>query len=212
MPQHENDRWKCFSRHNHMWPKKQSGYISDVCETEQKDVLYIFFQERATPASMQATSSVKCKKKKHRQIDELILSYLQISPKKKKEFSILNSLPKIRSTLLQTSKSRILLAKPLRPQLRNRTLDLRIRLSHRHNSTSMPSRWRRQPILMIFAIQFHRAPLTCHSREHNSKTDKTGRTHWQTSFNNRLSQVCWKKIRNRRCGRNTIDSNILATE
>lgn len=142
----------------------------------------------------------------------LILSYLQISPKKKPEFSIINSLPKISRALLQTSKSSILLAKPLRPQLSNRTLDLRIRLSHRHNSTSMPSRLRRQPILVIFAIQFHRSLLTCHGREHNSKTDKTGRTHRQTSFNNRLSQVCWKKIRNRRCGRNTIDSNILATE
>lgn len=76
---------KCFSRYDHMWPKKQSGYISGVCvKPEQKDVLYIVFQERATPASMQATSSVKCKKKKHRQINELILSYLQISPKKKK--------------------------------------------------------------------------------------------------------------------------------
>lgn len=41
-----------------------------VCETEQKDVLYIVFQERATPDSTQSTSSVKCKKKKHRQIDE----------------------------------------------------------------------------------------------------------------------------------------------
>lgn len=180
-------------------------------KTGHKDVLYILFQERATPAYMQATSSVKCRKKKHRQIDKLILSYLQIPPKKK-EFSIVNSLPKIRSTLLQTSKSRILLAKPLRPQLSNRTLDLRIRLSHRHNSTSMPSRLRRQPIIVIFAIQFHRAPLTRHGREYNSKTDKTGRTHWQSSFNNRLSQVCWKEIRNRRCGCNTIDSNILATE
>lgn len=123
-----------------------------------------------------------------------------------------HSLPKIRSTLLQTSKSSILLTKPLRPQLSNRTLDLRIRLSHRHNSTSMPSRRSQKPILVIFAIQFHRAPLTCHGREHNSKTDKTGRTHRQTSFNNRLSQVCWKEIRNRRCGCNTIDSNILATE
>lgn len=53
-----------------MWRKKQSGYISRVCETEQKDVLYIVFPERATPASMQATSSVECRKKKHRQIDE----------------------------------------------------------------------------------------------------------------------------------------------
>lgn len=174
-------------------------------------MLYVVFQERATPAYMQATSSVRCRKKKHHQINELILSYLQIPPKKK-EFSIVNSLPKIRRALLQTSKSSILLAKPLRPQLSNRTLDLRIPLSHRHNSTSMPSRLRRQPIILIFAIQFHRAPLTCHGREHNSQTDKTGRTHRQTRFNNRLSQVCWKEIRNRRCGRNTIDSNILATE
>lgn len=83
MPQHEEDRWKCFSRYNHIWPKKQSGYISGVCETEQKHVLYIVFQERATPALMQATSSVKCKKKKHRQIDELILSYVQILLEKK---------------------------------------------------------------------------------------------------------------------------------
>lgn len=201
---------KCFSRYNHIWPKKQSVYISDACEIEQKDVLYIVFQERATPDSTQATSSVKCKKKKHRQIDTLILSYLQISLKKK--LSTVNSLPKIRCALLQTSKSSILLAKPLRPQLSNRTLDLRIRLSHRHNSTSMPSRRSQQPILVIFAIQFHRAPLTCHGREHNSKTDKTSRTHRQSSFNNRLSQVCWKEIRNRRCGRHTIDSNILATE
>lgn len=141
----------------------------------------------------------------------LILSYLQISPKKTRILHN-HSLPKIRRALLQTSKSRILLAKPLRPQLSNRTLDLRIRLSHRHNSTSMPSRLRRQPILVIFAIQFHRSPLTCHGREHNSQTDKTGRTHWQTRFNNRLSKVCWKEIRNRRCGRNTVESNILATE
>lgn len=84
MPQREDDRWKCFSRYHHMWPKKQSVYISGVCETGQKDVLYIVFQERATPAYMQATSSVKCKKKKHRQIDDLILSYLQISPRKTK--------------------------------------------------------------------------------------------------------------------------------
>lgn len=176
---------KCFSRYNHMWPKKQSVYISGVCETGQKDVLYILFQERATPDSTQSTSSVKCKKKKHRQIDELILSYVQISLEKRILYS--HSLSKIRSALLQTSKSSILLTKPLRPQLSNRTLDLRIRLSHRHNSTSMPSRLRRQPILVIFAIQFHRALLTCHGREHNSKTDKTGRTHWQTRFNNRLS-------------------------
>lgn len=54
-------------------------------KTEQKDVLYIVFQERATPASMQAASNIKCREKKHRQIDELILSYLQISPKKKKK-------------------------------------------------------------------------------------------------------------------------------
>lgn len=40
-----------------------------VCvKPEQKDVLYIFFQERAIPDSTQATSSAKCKKKKHRQI------------------------------------------------------------------------------------------------------------------------------------------------
>lgn len=70
--------------YNYVWPKKQSGYISGVCETEQKHVLYIVFQEGATLALMQATSSVKCKKKKHRQINELILSYLQISPKRKK--------------------------------------------------------------------------------------------------------------------------------
>lgn len=70
MPQRKDDRWKCFSRYDHMWPNKQSGYISGVCETEQKDVLYIFSQERATPAYMQATSNIKCKKKKHRQIDE----------------------------------------------------------------------------------------------------------------------------------------------
>lgn len=199
--------------YNYVWPKKQSGYISGV-KTEQKDVLYILFQERATTASMQATSSVKCRKKKHRQIDNLILSYLQISPKKKrkKKFSIVNSLPKIRRALLQTSKSSILLTKPLRPQLSNRTLDLRIRLSHRHNSTSMPSRRSRQHLIIIFAIQLDRSLLTCHGREHNSKTDKTGRTHRQTSFNNRLSKVCWKEIRNRRCGRNTVDSNILATE
>lgn len=88
MPQRKDDRWKCFSRYNHMWPKKQSVYISGVRETEQKDVLYIVSQERATPASMQATSNIKCKKKKHRQIDELILSYLQTSPKKK-QFSII---------------------------------------------------------------------------------------------------------------------------
>lgn len=36
--------------YNYVWPKKQSGYISGVCDTEQKDVLYILFQERATPA------------------------------------------------------------------------------------------------------------------------------------------------------------------
>lgn len=48
--------------YNYVWPKKQSGYISGVCETEQKDVLYIVFQERATPASTQAISSVKCRK------------------------------------------------------------------------------------------------------------------------------------------------------
>lgn len=202
---------KCFSRYNHMWPKKQSGYISGVYETEQKHVLYIVFPERATPASMQATSSVKCEKKNTVKSISLILSYLQIPPKKKR-ILYNHSLPKIRRALLQTSKSSILLAKPLRPQLSNRTLDLRIRLSHRHNSTSMPSRRSRQPILVIFAIQFHRAPLTCHGREHNSKTDKTSRTHWQTSFNNRLSKVCWKEIRNRRCGCNTIDSNILAAE
>lgn len=211
MPQHEDDRWKCFFRYNHIWPKKQSVYISDVCETEKKDVLYIVFPERATPAYMQAASSVKCRKKNTVRSSGLILSYLQISPKEK---TILHnhSLPKIRRALLQTSKSSILLTKPLRSQLSNRTLDLRIRLSHRHNSTSMPSRLHRQPILVIFAIQFHRAPLTCHGREHNSQTDKTGRTHRQTSFNNRLSQVCWKEIRNRRCGRHTVESNILATE
>lgn len=49
--------------YNDIWPKEQSGYISGVCETEQKDVLYIVFSERATPASMQATNSVECKKK-----------------------------------------------------------------------------------------------------------------------------------------------------
>lgn len=198
--------------YNHIWPKKQSVYISGVCETGQKDVLYIFFQERATPASTQAISNVKCRKKKHRQIDDFNSLLFTDVTDKKKEFSILNSRPKIRRALLQTSKSSILLAKPLRPQLSNRTLDLRIRLSHRHNSTSMPSRRRRKPILVIFAIQFHRAPLTCHGRKHNSQTDKTGRTHRQTRFNNRLSKVCWKEIRNRRCGRNTVDSNILATE
>lgn len=50
MPQREDDRWKCFTRYDHMWPNKQSGYISGVCETGQKDVLYIVFQEGATPA------------------------------------------------------------------------------------------------------------------------------------------------------------------
>lgn len=189
-----------------------------ICGLRSNLSTYLVCENRAESCAIYSlsrtsdTSSVKCRKKKHRQIDELILSYLQISPKKKQEFSILNSLPKIRRALLQTSKSSILLTKPLRPQLSNRTLDLRIRLSHRHNSTSMPSRWRRQPILVIFAIQFHRSLLTCHGREHNSKTDKTSRTHRQTRFNNRFSKVCWKEIRNRRCGRNTIDSNILATE
>lgn len=126
--------------YNYVWPQKQSGYISGMCEIEQKDVLYIVFQERATPASMQATSSAKYKKKKHRQIDEFNSLLFTDFTDKKKEFSLVNSLPKIRRALLQTSKSSILLTKPLRPQLSNRTLDLRIRLSHRHNSTSMPSR------------------------------------------------------------------------
>lgn len=188
-----------------------------ICGLRSNLSTYLVCENRAETCAIHSlsrtsdTSSVKCRKKKHRQINELILSYLPISPKKK-EILHNHSLPKIRRALLQTSKSSILLTKPLRPQLSNRTLDLRIRLSHRHNSTSMPSRLRRQPILVIFAIQFHRAPLTCHGREHNSQTDKTGRTHRQTRFNNRLSQVCWKKIRNRRCGCNTVDSNILATE
>lgn len=51
-------------------------------KTGQKDMLYIVFQERATPAYMQATSSVKCKKKNTVKSMSLILSYLQMSPKK----------------------------------------------------------------------------------------------------------------------------------
>lgn len=78
---------KCFSRYDHMWPKKQSGYISGVCETEQKDVLYIVFQERATPDSTQSTSNIKCKKKKQHQINELISSPIYRFHRKKKKDS-----------------------------------------------------------------------------------------------------------------------------
>lgn len=77
---------KCFSRYNYMWPKGNLATYLVCVKPEQKDVLYILLQERATPAYMQATSSVKCKKKNTVRSMSLILSYLQISPKKK-EFS-----------------------------------------------------------------------------------------------------------------------------